>query len=454
MPVDSIDDILETWRRSEARGRRCWGLVCADSVLTQTVSNGLDDPLEALRDLLVQSPSETKRILGNRRGEPTTEWVRGGMGPGDIQPYTSPSGRWVFVHNGTIANDKHLIEIYGHEGQTAPTEIDSYAIGLALDVCGFELTVTRKLVGSFAILAMNVTGDPETLWFATNYKPLFVKGSANGSVIQLASQREYLGHSYNAITQPSVQEIPCYSFGRITPGGIDLHPLQPIPTQRKVLAVCSGGLDSSYAAYVHDKLGDHVTLFHLQYGCKAEGPEVAAVEALAKELDIPAVFLQTDFFSKDVRSVLTDATLEINHARGGIAGAELAHEWVPARNTVMLSLALAYAEKHGYNVIALGNNLEEAGAYPDNEQEFINKFQALVPYAVKAYHQLQFSQPAGTLMKAEIVEFGTAMGMPWHLTWSCYSGGEVHCGTCGPCSMRRTAFKMAGVEDPTVYMEE
>jgi len=57
-------------------------------------------------------------------------------------------------------------------------------------------------------------------------------------------------------------------------------------------------------------------------------------------------------------------------------------------------------------------------------------------------------------MKAEIVEFGTAMGMPWHLTWSCYSGGEVHCGTCGPCSMRRTAFKMAGVEDPTVYMEE
>jgi len=162
----------------------------------------------------------------------------------------------------------------------------------------------------------------------------------------------------------------------------------------------------------------------------------------------------------------------VNRDRGGEAGAELAHEWVPARNTVMMSLALAVAEKHGYDNIALGSNMEEGGAYPDNEQEFINKLRALVPYAVAPYRNIQLLDPLGTLVKHEIVELGSEEGMPFELTWSCYEGESlpvetpsgaftdisptgpvriVHCGTCGPCAMRRRAFQMAGVEDPTEY---
>jgi 7-cyano-7-deazaguanine synthase len=164
--------------------------------------------------------------------------------------------------------------------------------------------------------------------------------------------------------------------------------------------------------------------------------------------------LETDFFSLHAQSVLTDDSKAVNKSAGGADGAEFAHEWVPARNTVMMALAFAYAEANGFNTIALGTNLEESGAYPDNEPEFLNKLQALAPYAMKAGHQLSIEAPVGDLMKTEIVKLGADLGMPHELTWSCYEGGDVHCGTCGPCFMRRTAFEVNGLADPTIYRDQ
>src|SRR5690606_10325806 len=191
--------------------------------------------------------------------------------------------------------------------------------------------------------------------------------------------------------------------------------------------------------------------WHLEYGAKAQAPEVRAIMELARAMDCDYEFVKTDFFTAVAPSVLTDDNKAVNKSTGGADGAEFAHEWVPARNTVMMALAMAYAETHGHNVIALGTNLEESGAYPDNEPEFLNKLNALAPYALKAYHQLEIAAPVGNLMKREIVELGASYGLPYELTWSCYEGGPVHCGTCGPCFMRRKAFEMAGVTDPTEY---
>src|SRR5205085_6785589 len=104
--------------------------------------------------------------------------------------------------------------------------------------------------------------------------------------------------------------------------------------------------------------------------------------------------------------------------------------------------------------IALGNNLEESGAYPDNEQEFIRALNVVMPNAVQEGRSVRFTEPVGNLMKHEIVKLGLEVGAPLDLTYSCYRGGELHCGRCGPCFMRHNAFRMNGAVDPLPYETE
>jgi 7-cyano-7-deazaguanine synthase len=142
---------------------------------------------------------------------------------------------------------------------------------------------------------------------------------------------------------------------------------------------------------------------------------------------------------------------EINRVDEGREGAEFAHEWVPARNFVFIALATAIAEAYGYDYIATGINLEESGAYPDNEMEFIRLLNKVLPYAVGPNKHVELLMPVGHLVKHEIVRLGLEVGAPLHLTWSCYDKGPKHCGRCGPCYMRRWAFKINGVRDPVEY---
>ena len=405
-------------------------------------------------------------FLGNARGEPTTEWVAGKQ-EADVQPFTSPSGLWKFSHNGTIANDKEIIASWGG---TPPTKIDSYAIGILLDRYGFRRTL-QKLKGSFALLAMETWSRVPRLLWATNYKPLYAFRNPDGSVFvaSQASTLKNLAGESQSLNAPV--ELGPYQTGTIEVNGqlTTFRPLQASKEHsRRVLVVCSGGLDSGVVAWSYHKNPEvhQVDLLHFDYSAKAGGPERQAVQALADKMGSKLIVLQTDFFREQAPSVLTDTSQQVNKTRNGEAGAEFAHEWVPARNTVMLAMALAYAEAHNYDTIALGSNMEEGGAYPDNEQEFVNKLNALVPYAVKPYAQIHFEDPCGTLVKHEIVKLGQRLGAPFELTWSCYEGvlreienadGStseqwVHCGSCGPCAMRHVAFQMEGLEDPTIYV--
>ena len=196
-----------------------------------------------------------------------------------------------------------------------------------------------------------------------------------------------------------------------------------------------------------------MTLLHFQYGSRAEGPEVKAVQAVAAHLGVPLKLLPLPVYSKEDSPLLrADSAIA-----GGEAGAEYAHEWVPARNLLLLSVAIAYAEAHaspdGVAVVALGNNMEEAGAYPDNEPEFIARVQDLMPFAVGDGKDVRIRMPVGNLMKHEIVRLGLQIKAPLHLTWSCYRAGELHCGKCGPCFMRRKAFEINGAIDSVDYLE-
>src|SRR5690606_34500215 len=145
-----------------------------------------------------------------------------------------------------------------------------------------------------------------------------------------------------------------------------------------------------------------------------------------------------------------------NKDGSGEAGAEFAHEWVPARNTVLLALALAYADKEGLTHIALADNLEQSGGgHPDTEQEFVNRFQHPAPQDSPTYTPITFIPPLAGLMKHEIVKLGVSEHMAFELTWSCYEGGgKGHCGECGPCYLRSRAFMMNDAVDPVFTPEQ
>ncbi len=420
---------------STDRGRDAWGYY-ARSPKGAFVDRGKGMWAGAL------PPPNSSVVLANFRAEPITEWASAK----DPIPQPYSTGKWWAVHNGTIANDKELRAHYQVEGCGVDSEVIPAVMEAELEgsesLVDFR-SVLRKLKGSYA-MALAKRGR-DWIFLATNYKPIWLW--FHNGVWYFASQEKYLPCSF---MHPAVM-LPPYSVAKLSPQKEpEVLPLEVIQAPPKALAVCSGGMDSVVAAtLVQRQLCYPTTLLHFRYGCRAEGREVQAVHDVAQALGTAVVYLETNAF-KEVSSPLLSAEDKVV---GGEAGAEFAHEWVPARNLVMLSIAAAYAESHSFTHLVLGNNLEEAGAYPDNEMEFINRFNALLPFALADGKRLQCIMPVGRLMKSEIIQLGLELSAPLHLTWSCYRSGAIHCGTCGPCLMRRASFEKLGVQDPLPYLK-
>ncbi|MFZ4857830.1 MAG: 7-cyano-7-deazaguanine synthase QueC [Desulfuromonadaceae bacterium] len=215
----------------------------------------------------------------------------------------------------------------------------------------------------------------------------------------------------------------------------------------RCLIICSGGLDSTTVA-THARNLDkrEPILLHFQYGCRAEAMEVEAVRNIAAKLDCEYIFSDLTWLKKLGGSRLTDPDSPI---AGPVEGAEFPHEWVPARNLVMISHAAAYCDANGIGEIYMGLNLEEGAVYPDNTVEFYERLNMVLPLATLVRPQIKM--PLARMMKWQIVQHAYRIGAPVDLSWSCYLGGPVHCGSCGPCYMRRTAHLMVGQSDPVSY---
>lgn len=443
-----LNTIIE---RSHERGRDGRGLhVLVDSAGSISTFEWKDatryEGWQPLHFVDVDPDAHSITVIGNLRAEPTTEFVREKSNE-DQQPYRA--GQWAIVHNGTIANDK---ELRTHEVRTT---IDSAAIAETLhstmlaggdwnvDALGKHFAdVVAKLKGSYAILATH-DDAPGVIFAACNYRPIwYFQDQAVGTFF--ASARHYMPEN---LAPQMMEQYSVYMFS--STGMVRLDSVQAIVRPR-ALVICSGGLDSVVAAtkMVHE--GYDVELVHFRYGSRAEGPEVQAVSAVAEELGVNVRYFDLPIYKPEDSPLLQkDSTIA-----GGEAGAEFAHEWVPARNLVMLSIATAFAEAGGFDYIVLGNNLEEAGAYPDNEPEFIARFNDLLPFAVADGKTVRVLMPVGNLMKHEIVKLGHELGAPLDKTWSCYRAGHEHCGTCGPCFMRRTAFAINGLPEVITYANE
>lgn len=361
--------------------------------------------------------------VGNHRAIPTTEIVH----PIEEQPV----GEQVqLVFNGIISNDR---ELGIREG-----EADTSVLPRVLDFSSlqtFRDSLQNYVIGSYAIAVLFPDGN---IWLACNYKPIWLL-KENGE-FYFSSLAQHFPDQY------SPQRMKPYSV-------MDLNTRSSLCFDRnqsnQTIAICSAGLDSTTtAAYACHLYGpQNVTLLHFDYGCIAGQQEISHVRQIADYLGCSYWIQKMPTFGG---SNLLEPDADISSA---VDGAQYAHEWVPARNLVMLSLAVSFAEAKGFGHIYLGTNLEEAGAYPDNEEQFLLDFNHLLYGAVQNSIKVEIHTPLGGFMKHEIIPFGLEYGTPYHLTWSCYRGGDKHCGQCGPCYMRKTAFERNGMKDPVFDKE-
>lgn len=222
-------------------------------------------------------------------------------------------------------------------------------------------------------------------------------------------------------------------------------------TSRAVILL-SGGLDSATVLALARKAGHECHALSVAYGQRHQA-ELAAAARVASALGAREHRVMHVDLGRIGGSALTDRSIDVP-----VSGGEgIPVTYVPARNTIMLSLAMAWAEVLDAREIHVGVNAVDYSGYPDCRPEFIAAFQHLADVGTRAGvegHGARIHAPLIQLSKAEIIRTGTKLGVDYSLTVSCYQADErgAACGACDSCRLRREGFAAAGVADPTRYV--
>jgi len=219
----------------------------------------------------------------------------------------------------------------------------------------------------------------------------------------------------------------------------------------RVIVLLSGGLDSATVLALAREQGDACYALTIDYGQRNRA-EIDAARIVARRYDAVEHRIVRLDYGQFGGSALTDPALTIPTA----PSPGIPITYVPARNTVMLSIALGWAEVVGAGRIFIGVNAVDYAGYPDCRPEFIDAFQALAQVATKAGIEgepIEICAPLINQSKAEIIDQGMRLGVDYGLTVSCYQadGAGVACGVCDACRLRRDGFVTAGLTDPTRY---
>jgi 7-cyano-7-deazaguanine synthase len=224
------------------------------------------------------------------------------------------------------------------------------------------------------------------------------------------------------------------------------------PFRRRAVVLVSGGLDSATCLAIARADGLDCYAISFAYGQRHEAELAAAARVAAALGAIEHRVMQIDL-APFGGSALTDEDFAV--PEGPTAGIPVTY--VPARNTVFLSLALAWSEVLGAHDIFIGVNAVDYSGYPDCRPEFVEAFERMANLATRAgveeAERLRIRAPLISLSKADIVRRGQALGVDYSLTVSCYQA-DAHgraCGRCDSCRLRRDGFAAAGVPDPTRY---
>ncbi len=225
---------------------------------------------------------------------------------------------------------------------------------------------------------------------------------------------------------------------------------------KRAVVLLSGGLDSATVLAICRSGGFESYALSFRYGQRHEG-EIAAAEKIARSLGAH----QHRIAQIDLRVFGGSALTGDLEVRVGRPEAEMAQEipvtYVPARNTIFLSYALAWAEVLGAQDILIGANAVDYSGYPDCRPEFIRAFEQLANLATRAGvkgHRFTIHAPLISLSKSEIIQRGMSLGVDYSLTHSCYqpTAEGLACGVCDSCRLRRKGFREAGLDDPIPYV--
>jgi 7-cyano-7-deazaguanine synthase len=217
------------------------------------------------------------------------------------------------------------------------------------------------------------------------------------------------------------------------------------------VVLLSGGMDSATCLAWASRSDPPVHALTVLYG-QRHAREVAAARALARRYRVARHVVLRLPLGPLLRSSLTDRRRRLP-GPGGRPG-RIPSTYVPARNTILLAVALGYAESHRLGSIYLGANAIDYSGYPDCRPAFLRAFERVARLGTRAAAEhrvrVRIRAPLLRMSKADIVRAGDRLGVPWAATWSCYAGGSRPCGRCDACRLRARGFRAAGRPDPAL----
>lgn len=218
------------------------------------------------------------------------------------------------------------------------------------------------------------------------------------------------------------------------------------------IAVLSGGMDSTVLAYLARGLYETVDLVSVDYGQRHRTELEYArgtAERLGSRHDVVDLTGVRALLSG---SALTDDDVDVPH--GHYASDNMASTVVPNRNATLISVAYMAAVARSADAVLVGVHAGDHFVYPDCRPGFVEELDRALATGNEGYGTVKLLAPFVHNSKTDICRLGASLQVPWAETWSCYEGGQIHCGRCGTCVERREAFRDAEVADPTEYADK
>jgi len=211
----------------------------------------------------------------------------------------------------------------------------------------------------------------------------------------------------------------------------------------------SGGMDSLVCAVLAIKNSSDVAFLHIDYNQRTEKKEAECFKHIVNHYK-PALSKILDFswLGQMGGSALTDQAIPV--PEHSLHTTEMSDTYVPFRNSVLLSAAVAWAEVLGANNVFYGAVQHDSSGYPDCTIDFVSAFNALIKQG-SALNTIRIAAPLITMRKKDIIRKGISLNVPFEYTWSCYQNSHEACGVCDSCLLRLQAFQEAGIKDPIPY---
>jgi len=211
------------------------------------------------------------------------------------------------------------------------------------------------------------------------------------------------------------------------------------------IIIVSGGMDS--VTLLYDKQFEISLAVTFDYGSNHNKREIEFAKIHCKKLGIPHIVIPLTFIGDYFKSSLLEGADAIPN--GHYADENMKSTVVPFRNGIMLSIACGLAESKGLKKVLIANHFGDHAIYPDCRATFIESMNEAMAYGT--YNNVNISAPYTGISKADIARIGKKLGIDYSMTYSCYKGGENHCGQCGTCVERKQAMIEAGIDDKTKY---